>query len=119
MGKVVPFEKRAPRPQSEQMNSSTTRYYPSAPLDMFAQIEYLLEDTGLPFFLMRMQRHLDSLAGRVSNRNIAMRRKGLEAYTKEELEELARASGQRDWSIHPAFYYALIEEIRARERPTK
>lgn len=67
-------------------------------------------------FAIRM--HLRSLRGRVSEETIRLRREGLKHHSLDGLRQLAQDSNESQWTAHPAYYWALLEEIGSRENGT-
>jgi hypothetical protein len=69
--------------------------------------------------LLRMRSHIGSLKGqKASAENIALRRQGLKSYELAELWAFAENSSESNWTEHPSYYLALIDEIRSRETET-
>ena len=69
--------------------------------------------------LLPITRHLNALVGHVSQESVQIRRDGLKDFTLLELEEIAQESTADKWTSRPAYYQALIDEIRARKQPAK
>ena len=66
--------------------------------------------------LIPMVTHLNALIGRVSRDSIQMRRDLIKDQTLAALQELVRNSVPSEWTARPAYFRALVEEIRSRSQ---
>lgn len=61
--------------------------------------------------------HLSSFAR--SHRLISEHRDRMKVQDLEQLENIAEKSGPTEWNLHPNYYLALVDEIRARQASGK
>jgi hypothetical protein len=65
--------------------------------------------------LINLRSFLDSLDGFVSPTNIDVRKRGLAAFSDDELRKMLYSGTELQWKEKPAYYRALIEVIRERK----
>ncbi len=118
MGKVLSFDgwgKRAPDNPMKSQKSVSASMAPAGLLeDLFTGLNLHEVESDISLQLLKIDLHLKSLRGVISQKNVHSRREGLKEIDLADLHKWASNSTPNNWSAHPSYYRALIDEINSR-----